>query len=244
MNLRTIIRIDEDKCNGCGLCVPNCAEGAIQIIDGKARLVAENLCDGIGDCLGHCPEGALTLEQRQADAFDMEAVEAHLASQSDVNRPTAPFAGGCPGSRVISRRDGAPRAASSGNYQAQPSELQQWPVQLGLVPAQAPFFQAADLLIAADCVPFAYPDFHRKLLRGKSVLIACPKLDNVAPYVDKLTTIFAENDINSITIARMEVPCCGGLERLVSHALELSGRKDIPVYTTVIGVQGELQRNR
>lgn len=241
MKLRTIIHIDEDKCNGCGLCVPNCAEGAIRIIDGKARLIAENLCDGIGDCLGHCPEGALTLEQRDADAFDMEAVETHLENQK-APEPAASFSG-CPGSRVMSLRD-KPGATSGGSYQAQPSELQQWPVQLALAPTQAPFFQDADLLIAADCVPFAYPDFHRKLLRGKSVLIACPKLDNVGPYVEKLTTIFAENDINSITIARMEVPCCGGLERLVSHALELSGRKDIPVYTTVIGVQGELKRNR
>lgn len=236
MQKRTIIHIDEDKCDGCGLCVPNCAEGAIQIIDGKARLVAENLCDGIGDCLGHCPQGALTLIEREAEAFDEEAVEAHLAQMK------SPFQGGCPGSRVQSLKAQGISPARAGAYQPQASELGQWPVQLALVPTRAPFFEGADLLISADCVPFAYPDFHRKLLRGKTVLVACPKLDNVAPYIEKLADIFAHNDINSITIARMTVPCCGGLVRLVDMALERSGRDDIPIYTLVIGLQGELQK--
>lgn len=235
MKMRTIVHIDENKCDGCGLCIPNCAEGAIQIVDGKARLIADKLCDGIGDCLGHCPQGALTLAEREADAFDMEAVEAHLG------KTEANFQGGCPGSRAMSLRTEQP-AANANTYQAQPSELGQWPVQLALVPTRAPFFQGADLLIAADCVPFAYPDFHRKLLRGKTVLVACPKLDDVSPYVEKLATIFAENDTNSITIARMTVPCCGGLTRLVDAALVLAGRDDIPVYTLVIGLQGEIQK--
>lgn len=235
MKMRTIVHIDENKCNGCGLCIPNCAEGAIQIVDGKARLVADNLCDGIGDCLGHCPQGALTLAEREADAFDMEAVEAHLG------KTQANFQGGCPGSRVMSLRN-EQSITNANAYQAQPSELGQWPVQLALVPTRAPFFQGADLLIAADCVPFAYPDFHRKLLRGKTVLVACPKLDDVGPYVEKLATIFAENDINSITVARMTVPCCGGLTRLVDTALALAGRNDIPVYTLAIGLQGEIQK--
>ncbi len=235
MQKRTIIHIDEDKCNGCGLCVPNCAEGAIQIIDGKARLIADNLCDGIGACLGHCPQGALTLIEREADEFDEEAVEAHLAQK----RPA--FHGGCPGSMAQSLKPHKPQA-SAGAHVAPVSELSQWPVQLALVPSQAPFFAGADLLISADCVPFAYPDFHRKLLRGKTLLVACPKLDHVAPYVEKLAHIFAHNDINSITIARMVVPCCGGLERLVEVALQQAGRNDIPVYTIVIGLQGELQK--
>ncbi len=236
MQKRTIIHIDEDKCDGCGLCVPNCAEGAIQIIDGKARLVADKLCDGIGDCLGHCPQGALTLIEREADAFDEEAVEAHLA------RMQTTFHGGCPGSRVQSLKPQGQPSVRTGAHQAHVSELNQWPVQLALVPTQAPFFDGADLLISADCVPFAYADFHRKLLRGKTLLVACPKLDDVGPYLQKLTSIFANNDINSITIARMTVPCCGGLTRLVDAALEQAGRDDIPVYTLVIGLQGELQK--
>lgn len=239
MKMRTIVHIDENKCDGCGLCIPNCAEGAIQIVDGKARLVADKLCDGIGDCLGHCPQGALTLVEREAAAFDMEAVEAHLTKAQTTNATQ----GGCPGSRAFALKDRMqPATTGGGAYQAQPSELGQWPVQLALVPTRASFFQGADLLIAADCVPFAYPDFHRKLLRGKMVLVACPKLDDVGPYVEKLATIFAENDINSITIARMTVPCCGGLTRLVNTALELAGRNDIPVYTVVIGLQGEIQK--
>ncbi len=234
MKTRTIIHIDEDKCNGCGLCIPNCAEGAIKIIDGKARLVADNLCDGIGDCLGHCPQGALTLAEREADAFDMEAVEAHLGT-TQVN-----FQGGCPGSRVMSLKNEKPTTNANAS-QAQPSELGQWPVQLALMPTRAPFYQGADLLIAATCVPFAYPDFHRKLLRGKTVLVACPKLDDIGTYVEKLALIFSQNDINSITIARMTVPCCGGLKHLVDAARALVGRDDIPVHTITIDMQGQIQ---
>ncbi len=242
---RAIIRIDEEKCNGCGLCVPNCAEGAIQIIDGKAKLIADKLCDGLGACLGHCPQDALHIEEKDTDAFDEAAVHQHLAN---ATKPSAPahdhavhgHAGGCPGSRMMTFNRPADAAPVS---PAQPmrSELTQWPVQLTLVPPTAPYFQDADILIAADCVPFAYPDFHRKLLRNKALVIACPKLDDVGPYVQKLTTIFRENSINSITIAHMEVPCCFGLGQLVKTALNQAGRTDIPVFDINIGVQGDVK---
>ncbi len=235
MKKRTIVHIDESKCDGCGLCIPNCAEGAIQIIDGKARLVADKLCDGLGDCLGHCPQDATRLIEREAEAFDMQAVEEHLAKMQAPSQPVNH--GGCPSSRAFTfNREAQPEPST---HQPQRSELSQWPVQLALVPASAPFLQDADLLITADCVPFAYPDFHRKLLRGKTVMVACPKLDDVSPYVEKLATIFKENDINTVTVARMEVPCCYGLVRLVEAALSLAGRNDIPVFTLVVGVQGD-----
>lgn len=238
---RPIITIDEEKCNGCGLCVPNCAEGAIKIVDGKAKLIADNLCDGLGACLGHCPQGALTIEEKVADEFDEAAVQEHLAK---ANRQTSPnhthnHGGGCPGSRMMSFKH--PTASTAGPVQSMRSELTHWPVQLALVPPTAPYFRDADLLIAADCVPFAYPDFHRKLLRNKVVVIACPKLDDVAPYVEKLAAIFSENEINSITVAHMEVPCCFGLMQLVKAALNMAGRTDIPVYDITIGVQGDIK---
>lgn len=242
MSKRSIIHIDEDKCNGCGLCVPNCAEGAIRIVDGKARLIADHLCDGLGACLGHCPQGALIVEEREAAEFDEAAVEQHLTGRGNGHAAPQPPAAhaGCPGSRMLDFRRSATNEAPAQPV-AQRSELRQWPVQLQLVPTNAPYFQDADLLIAADCVPFAYPDFHRKLLRNRSVVMACPKLDQVGPYVEKLATIFRENDINSITVAHMEVPCCFGLMQLVRVALEMSGRSDIPVYDINIGIQGEIK---
>lgn len=241
MSKRAIIHIDEEKCNGCGLCVPNCAEGAIRIVDGKAKLIADRLCDGLGACLGHCPQGALLVEERDADEFDEAAVTAHMAAQSQAKSvPAIGHGGGCPGSRMLSFD--RPQAAEQRPVSApQASELRQWPVQLQLVPTSAPYFQDADLLVAADCVPFAYPDFHRKLLRNKTVVMACPKLDQVGPYVEKLAAIFRDNDINSVTVAHMEVPCCFGLMQLVKTALGLSGRTDIPVYDINIGIRGEIK---
>lgn len=241
MSKRAIIHIDEEKCNGCGLCVPNCAEGAIRIIDGKAKLIADRLCDGLGACLGHCPQDALLVEEREADEFDEAAVAANVsASPATVPHSGAAHGGGCPGSRMLSfgRPEATEHRAAS---VPQASELRQWPVQLQLVPTSAPYFQDADLLVAADCVPFAYPDFHRKLLRNKTVVMACPKLDQVGPYVEKLAAIFRDNDINSITVAHMEVPCCFGLMQLVKTALSLSGRTDIPVYDINIGIRGEIK---
>lgn len=240
------MHIDEEKCDGCGLCAPNCAEGAIQIINGKAKLVADNLCDGLGACLGHCPRGAITVEQRPADDFDHDAVKRHLAATQTKSNPLsqsppapAAHAGGCPGSRMRMMRPAAMASAPAADASTpSQSRLSHWPVQLALVPPQGPMWQDADVLIAADCVPFAYPDFHEKLLAGRSIAIACPKLDDIGPYVQKLAMIFAANNIKSITVAHMEVPCCRGIVRLVHEALVLAGREDIPVNDATIGVDG------
>ena len=257
--IRKIVKIDEAKCNGCGDCVPSCAEGAIRIINGKARLMAENLCDGLGACLGHCPMGAITVEERAADDFDHHAVEKHLKNPSAAKPVAAapaplpapapapafapmPHAGGCPGSRMRVFEPAAPQSANLrseiSDRKASPSRLRQWPVQLTLLPTQGPIWTDADVLLAADCVPFAYPDFHENLLAGRTLAIACPKLDDCQPYIDKLTTIFASNSIRSVTVARMEVPCCSGLTRVARMALEASGRTDLEVKEIVLPIRG------
>lgn len=258
--VRKIVRIDEAKCNGCGDCVPSCAEGAIKIIDGKARLAADNLCDGLGACLGHCPMDAITVEERPADDYDEAAVEKHLGHKPThyvpptaavpAMTPAAPkpafapmhahAAGGCPGSRLRTF-EAMPAAQPSTMAGSSQSALRQWPVQLTLLPMQGPIWQDAHLLLAADCVPFAYPDFHSTMLAGKTLAIACPKLDETDAYVQKLATIFANNTVRSVTIARMEVPCCGGLNRIVSMALQISGRTDIPVKEVIVGIRGAVQ---
>ncbi len=244
--VREIVIIDEDKCDGCGLCVPSCAEGAIQIIDGKARLVGENLCDGLGNCLGECPKDAITIETRQAEGFDEDAVKAHLAGL----KPAAPApiadgcsSGGCPGSMLRDLSSGAPAAATT--QQAAPkaaavneNPLSHWPIQLTLLPEQGKIWQDADVVLAADCAAFAMTGFG-DLLAGRTLAIACPKLDDPQSYVTKLASIFASNNINSITIVRMEVPCCGGLEVIVQRALENAG-KDISVKAMIIGVNGQI----
>ena len=241
--IREIITIDEDKCDGCGLCVPACHEGAIQMIDGKAKLIADNLCDGIGDCLGHCPQDAIIIEKRQADNFDEAAVEVHL-KKNTPETPAAPAAqnsmppqGGCPGSRMlnIEPKDNAGTDDSG----QRPSELQQWPIQLHLVPPTAPFFQDADVLFAATCAPFAYPEFHRDIMKDKALIIACPKLDKTEPYVEKITAMITQGNIKSLTVAHMEVPCCGGLLMMVRQAVADSG-KDIPVETICLGLKGDV----
>jgi NAD-dependent dihydropyrimidine dehydrogenase PreA subunit len=247
---RKIVHIDEEKCDGCGQCVPNCAEGAIRIVNGKARLLAEKLCDGLGACLGTCPRGAITIEERPADDFDHQAVERHLKSERPEPcacghdpaplPPPAPHhhhgAGGCPGSRARTMPTPAP-AANADRAQIS-SQLRHWPVQLALVPPTGPMWENAHILIAADCVPFAYPQFHDKLLAGKSLAIACPKLDDVEPYVRKLAMIFSANRIQSITVAHMEVPCCGGIVRVVKQAMAMAGRDDIPLRDITIGIDG------
>jgi NAD-dependent dihydropyrimidine dehydrogenase PreA subunit len=262
-SLRKIVRIDQEKCDGCGQCVPSCAEGAIQMINGKACLMGDNLCDGLGACLGHCPRGAITVEERQAEDFDEQAVHAHLArrsapaAQPPARRPMVVMnsghgpaqqghhghhghqaSGGCPGSRL---RVMAPAPRPAGGSGSQASRLGQWPVQLALVPPTGPLWQDADVLIAADCVPFAMADFHEGLLAGRRLAIACPKLDDVQPYVQKLAQIFSANAIRSVTVAIMEVPCCGGLLRVVQAALALSGRDDIQLKTVVVGTDGVLR---
>ena len=222
--LRKIIRIDEEKCNGCGACARACHEGAIAMVNGKARLVREDYCDGLGDCLPACPTNAISFEVREAAAYDEAAVRAAKAA--------APHA--CPGSRPAAFVREA-RPASAGNV---PSQLSQWPVQIKLAPVNAPWFSGADLLIAADCTAFAYGNFHADFIRGRVTLLGCPKLDAV-DYAEKLAQIFSANDIRSITVARMEVPCCGGLESAVRRALEMSG-KDIPLAVSTIAINGEL----
>lgn len=249
---RLVVKIDEDKCNGCGVCVPSCAEGALQIVNGKARLVSDVLCDGLGACLGECPQGALVVEEREAAAFDEEAVKVHLAGQgraasggAHAARPHPAHAGamahgegGCPGSRMMTL---SRPAAASAPRETTPvaSELTNWPVQLMLMPTRAPYLEGADLLISADCVPFAYAGFHRDLVSGKVVAIGCPKLDDAGYYAQKLAVIFRENDINSVTIAHMEVPCCSGLVRVVHQALALAGR-ELPVRDLTVTIDGEL----
>jgi Pyruvate/2-oxoacid:ferredoxin oxidoreductase delta subunit len=255
--IRKIITIDEDKCNGCGLCVPSCAEGAIQIIDGKAKLIADKLCDGLGACLGDCPRDAITVVEREADEFDENAVDEHLKA---VGRPTvphaaaaspahhgggcpsaqvrsfAPPAGGCPSARLMNIEHPAQESPAAGG--PAPSRLAQWPIQLHLVPPTAPFLREADVLLAADCAPFAYAGFHEELLKGKALLIACPKLDDTAPYLDKLTAMIQHSQIKSLTVVHMEVPCCTGLVQLARQAIAKSGR-EIPLETVCIGIRGE-----
>ena len=219
---RKIITIDEALCNGCGACAHACHEGAIGMVGGKAKLLRESYCDGLGDCLPACPTGAIRFEVREAPAYDEEAVRRAKA-------------GGCPGSasRALAREE---QAAAPG--EAQPSELRQWPVQIRLAPVSAPYFAGADLLIAADCAAYAYAAFHRDFIRGHVTLVGCPKLDGV-DYSEKLGQILRQNDIRSVTVARMEVPCCGGLELAVRRALEASG-KQIPCRVATIAIDGRL----
>ncbi|RNC70648.1 MAG: 4Fe-4S ferredoxin [Desulfuromonadales bacterium] len=242
--IRKIVQIDEERCNGCGDCVPACAEGAITIVDGKAVLAADNLCDGLGACLGECPQDAIRIIEREADEFDEAAVEKHLRhtdKPATHHTPPAPAhpGGGCPGSR--SMVFDTPRTAVEQPAEGKiASRLRQWPVQLHLVPTTAPYFQDADLLIAADCAPFAYADFHREFLEGKALVIGCPKLDDNRFYTEKLTELFRVSSIRSITVMRMEVPCCGGIVMAAQQALAASG-KDIPFTVVTVGIQGGIR---
>lgn len=225
MAIRNIVKIDENKCNGCGLCVKACAEGAIQMINGKAKLVSDVYCDGLGACLGHCPQDAITVEQREAAAFDEKATHAHLEKLKAAPKPAAPKAAGegfvCPGMRMQSLdKKAAPAAASTVPAE---SQLGQWPVQLKLVSPMAPYFADSDLLLTADCVPFAMGDFHQTLLKDHSIAILCPKLDDCSPYVDKLAQIILHNQIRSLTVVHMEVPCCSGIVRIAELAIRQSG---------------------
>lgn len=238
---RTIVKIDPDKCDGCGLCVPSCAEGAIQIIDGKARLAADNLCDGLGACLGKCPRDAITVEDRPADEFDPQAVHEHLKAKEKL--PDMPC--GCPGTNMkmlkVAPNQHVQAPASKCPSQARQSMLGHWPVQLALLPVNGPMWNDADVLIAADCVSVACPEFQTRLLAGRTVAIACPKLDNIEPYVHKLAAIFGGNTVRSITVARMEVPCCGGITRAVMAALEMSGRDDLMANIVTVKIDGTIE---
>lgn len=226
--LRKIIKIDEQKCNGCGLCADACHEGAIAMVDGKAKLIREDYCDGLGDCLPACPTGAITFEQREALPYDEAAVK--KAQSENAKLPC-----GCPGtnSKAIKRE-----AVSTADVKPVTSRLNQWPVQIKLVPVNAPYFDKANLLVAADCTAFAYGNFHNDFIKNKITLIGCPKLDMVE-YAHKLTQIISTNDIKSVTVVRMEVPCCGGIENAVKQALMNSG-KFIPWSVVTISTDGRI----
>lgn len=270
MSKRKIINIDEKKCNGCGLCIPNCPEGALQIIDNKARLVSDLFCDGLGACIGHCPQGAISIEERDAQKYDERKVMANIIQQGnnvikahlshlkahkqdeylkqaidflEEKGIKIPFdkhahSSGCPGLEVMdftqTRKDRQPGRRGAKGI----SELRQWPIQLMLVPPVAPYLQNADLLISADCVPFAYPDFHRDLLKGKILLIGCPKLDDIENYREKITAVIKNNTIKSITCVHMEVPCCFGLVRMIEFVIGACG-KIVPFKEITISIKGE-----
>ena len=238
---RKIIRIDEEKCNGCGACAEACHEGAIGMADGKARLLRDDYCDGMGDCLPECPTGAITFEEREAAAYDEKAVLANKQKKAAEEHAAlhargASPGGVCPGAamRRMDRDDGSAPAAAA----APASQLRQWPVQIKLVPVKAPYFEGAKLLIAADCTAYAYANFHQEFIRGKVTLVGCPKLDGV-DYTEKLTEIIRSNDIQSVTIVRMEVPCCGGLEMAAKQALQNSG-KFIPWQVATVSIDGRI----
>ena len=239
---RTIIKIDEEKCDGCGLCVTECAEGAIEIIDGKARLVSDKYCDGLGACLEHCPQDALTIYEREADEFDEKAVLAHL-QESEKKQSEAGHHRhhtiACPSAQALRLdRQANEDVQHTGEYVRVKAELSNWPIQLFLVPPHAPYFENSDLVIAADCVPFAYANFHQDFLQDKVLVIGCPKLDDAEFYIQRLTDIFKESNIKSVSVVHMEVPCCFGLSYVVKEALTNSG-KDIPFKENIIGVNGE-----
>ncbi len=277
MARRKIIKIDAEKCNGCGLCIPNCPEGALQIVDGKARLVSDLFCDGLGACIGRCPEGAITIEEREAETYDERKVMANIATQgpnvirahlehlkehnqTDLLKEAMDFLkekkiknpfeerargghrghdfSGCPGSKVLDLKEGEElREGKEGPVNAK-SRLGQWPVQIALVPPSAPYFKDSDLLIAADCVPFAYANFHEELLKGKVLLVGCPKLDDIEFYKERIAQIVKNNSIRTITYAHMEVPCCFGLVEAIEHAIAASGKK-IPFEEVTITIRGE-----
>ena len=243
---RKIIQIDEEKCDGCGVCVPSCAEGALQIVDGKVRLIAEKYCDGLGACLGECPNDALRVIEREAEDFDEEAVEEHMKSMSGSQSPELqPMACGCPSAHIQSFAPGKSHQETSEPvpHVSMTSALSHWPVQIRLVPPTAPFLKGADLLVAADCTPVAYPNFHQDFLDGKVVMVGCPKFDDVQTYVQKFADIFNTAGIHSIEVVTMEVPCCQGLPVIVKKGLELSGKK-IPLSQVTISTRGEVLKRQ
>ena len=276
---RSIITIDEELCDGCGKCIPDCPEGAIKLIDGKARLVGESLCDGLGACIGRCPKEALHIEERNAEEYDEEKVleniipmgketlAVHLQHlkehgedelyrramniladkgieipEEKSKNPGAACGGGCPGSTVLDMRTGSADSVITGSQDtpSRPSRLRQWPVQISLLPTRAPFFENADVLIAADCTAFAYPELHENFLKGRIVMVGCPKLDNTQFYLDKLSEIFKMNNIRSLTCLHMEVPCCSGLVEIARAAMARSG-KEIPFEDVTISIGGDVK---
>ena len=233
---RKIIKIDEEKCNGCGICIPACAEGALQIINGKAKLISEKYCDGLGACLGECPQGAITIEEREAEGFNEEAVRHHLEDNKD---DSAQLPCGCSSATVtqFDRHESARVIPEATTYE---STLSHWPVQLTLVPPGAPFLQGADIMLIADCVPFAYAGIHHDFLKDNAVLVACPKLDDFQAHQAKLAEILRNSQAKSLTVVHMEVPCCSGLVHMANQAIKLSNT-DIPIKEITIGIRGEIK---
>ena len=234
--IRKIIRIDEEKCNGCGACVPACAEGALQIIDGKAKLVSETYCDGLGACLGKCPQGAITIEERAAEEFNEEATKLHLEEEKCIMEA---LPCGCPSATVTQFERQETTEVAPIEATNRQSVLSHWPVQLTLVPPTAPFLQGADLLLVADCVPFAYAGFHQDFMKDHTVLVACPKLDDFQAHLKKLTDILCQSSVKTLTVVHMEVPCCSGLVHMVKQAMQ-SAAKDIPLKEITVGIRGDL----
>ncbi len=232
--IRKIIRIDEEKCNGCGLCVNACNEGALALVNGKAKLMREDYCDGLGNCLPVCPEDAISFEEREAAPFQEEAMKQHQKEMAQKKAETATLACGCPGSSVrsLSTSKKVKKEKRAGGA------LRQWPVQIKLLPTAARFYQNADMLIAADCCAYAYSAFHHDFIQGKITLVGCPKLDDI-DYSEKLTEIFSTNEIKSVTLTRMEVPCCGGMAKAVKTAIQNSG-KQLPLTVYTISAEGQI----
>ncbi len=238
---RKIIKIDDELCDGCGQCVISCAEGAIAIIDGKAKVISDNLCDGLGACIGDCPTGALEIIERKADEFDEVAVEKHLSEQ-EKNKPEADtLPCGCPSTQLQTFPSATPCEAANKPTSLEPLEsaLTHWPVQIKLVPPTAPFLKGADLLVPADCVALAFPTLHRDFLKGRVVMMGCPKFDDVEEYMDKFAEIFKVADIKTVTCVIMEVPCCSGLPMIIQKGMDAAGKK-VPMEVVVISARGEI----
>jgi len=240
---RKIIEIDEERCDGCGQCALACAEGALTIIDGKAKVISDNLCDGLGACIGECPQDALKIIEREAEEFDEAAVEEHLAEAETAPEPAQTLACGCPSTQIQTFANCQQANMPADQVPAQDSALTHWPVQIRLIPPTAPFLKGADLLVVADCVPVAFPSLHSTFLQGKVVMLGCPKFDDAQAYIDKFAEIFDTAGIKSITTVVMEVPCCAGLPRIVKEGLKKAG-KQIPHHQVTVSTRGKILENR
>ncbi|RPI79596.1 MAG: 4Fe-4S ferredoxin [Desulfobacteraceae bacterium] len=240
---RKIIKIDQELCNGCGQCATACAEGAIEIRNNKARVISDRFCDGLGACLGECPMSALTIVEREADDFDEKAVHVHLQAKKAAEQSGPPMACGCPSTPIRSFKVPAGAKPAAGGGQQTESALSHWPVQIRLIPPQAPFLQNADLLVVADCVPIAYPDLHREFLAGKAVMIGCPKFDDAEAYAEKFKEIFRIANIKSVTVLDMEVPCCSALSKIVKKGMQ-QAQKTVPMEVVTISAQGRILKRQ